>query len=173
MGKRHLHLAEQEIGQFRAAEAQTRAGRALKRLQASRLYGSRRALVDIQQITGAGENTIRQWTMAYRASGLAELRSKWHGKNANKLTDEQRQQIKQRLHHYRPVDLHLSAGEYWAVSDLRVAVERWFGVVYQDATSYQTLLHRSGFSYQRPTKGDRSRPGEVALAAFEAELEKK
>lgn len=173
MGKRQLELTEKEIGQFREAETRTRDVYELKRLQAMRLYGSGVRLVAIQKLVGAGESTIRQWAMAYRASGFAGLRSKWHGKNANKLTDEQREQIKQRLHQYRPVDLHLSTREYWTVSDLRVGVEQWFGVVYQDETSYQSLLHKSGFSYQRTTKVYRSRPSEAALAVFEAELEKK
>jgi transposase len=84
--------------------------------------------------------------MAYRAEGVAGLRSKGQGQNANKLTDQQRQQIRERLQQYGPVDLHLSTGEYWTVSDLGVAVAQWFGVVYADETSYQTLLHQSGFS---------------------------
>jgi transposase len=173
MGKRQLQLTEKENSQFREAEAQTRDVYELKRLQAIRLYGSGIGIAEIQEMVGAGESTIRQWAMAYRAAGLAGLRSKWHGKNANKLRDEEREQIKQRLHQYRPVDLHLSTREYWTVSDLRIAVEQWFGVIYRDETSYQILLHKSGFSYQRTTKIYRSRPGEVALANFEAELEKK
>ena len=135
MAKRQLQLTEEEIGQFRAAEARTRDVHDLKRLQAIRLSGTGLPLADIQDMTGAGESTIRQWAMAFRAEGLSGLRSKWHGKNANKLTDEQRQQIKQRLQQDRPVDLHLSAGEYWTVSDLRIAVKQWFGVVYRDETS--------------------------------------
>jgi transposase len=173
MGKRQLQLTEKETAAFRQAEAETRDVHELKRLQAIRLYGSAVPLEDIQDLVGAGESTIRQWAMAYRGSELAGLRSKWHGKNANKLTDAQREQIKQTLHTYRPVDLHLSTRDYWTVSDLRVAVEQWFGVVYRDETSYQVLLRKSGFSYQRTTKLYRSRPPEVALAAFEAELEKK
>lgn len=173
MAKRQLQLSEAEMGAFRQAEARTRDVQALKRLQAIRLYGSGVPLMDIRNLVDAGESTIRQWAMRYRAEGVSGLRSKWHGKNANKLTDEQREQIRQRLHQYRPLDLHLSAGAYWTVSDLRLAVKQWFGIVYADETSYQTLLHKSGFSYQRTTKVYRSRPSEVALAHFEAELEKK
>ena len=172
MAKRQLDLTVQEIGQFREAETWTRDVHELKRLEAIRLYGTGMPVRAIQDMTGAG-SPIRQWAMAYRAQGLAGLRSKWSGKNANKPTDAQRQQVKERLEQYRPVDLQLSGGEYWTVSDLRVAVEQWFGVVYQDETSYQTLLHKSGFSYQRTSKVYRSRPSEAALAEFEAELEKK
>lgn len=173
MAKRNLQLTEAEIAQFRQAEAQSADVRELKRLQAMRLYGSGVGLATIMELVGAGESTIRQWAMAYRAQGIGGLRSKWQGKNANKLTDQERQQIQERLHQYRPVELRLSEGLYWTVSDLRMAVEQWFGVVYQDETSYQTLLHQSGFSYQRTAKVYRSQPSAGQIAQFEAELEKK
>jgi transposase len=173
MGKRQLELTAAEIGAFRQAEAQTRDGHELKRLQAMRLYGSGVRLVEIMELVGAGESTIRQWAMAYRAAGSVGLRSKWQGNNAHKLTVAQRALVRERLRQYRPVDLHLSEAVYWTVSDLRVAVKTWFGVVYRDATSYQTLLHTSGLSYQRTAKVYRSQPGAAAIAEFEAELEKK
>jgi|FLYN01.1.fsa_nt_gi putative transposase len=173
MGKRQIDLTEAEIRQFRQAEAQMREGYELRRLQAIRLYGSGVRLAEIMDLVGAGASNIRQWAMTYRAEGIAGLRSKWQGQNANKLTAEQRAFVKARLQHYRPVDLQLSDGVYWTVSDLRVAVEQWFGVVYQDETSYQRLLHQSGLSYQRTAKVYRSKPSAVAVAQFEAELEKK
>jgi len=173
MAKRQIQLTEAENAQFRQAEAQTRDVHELKRLPAIRLYGSGVRLTAIMDVVGAGESPIRQWAMAYRAHGLDGLRSKWQGSNANKLTPEQRALLKARLHPYRPVDLHLSAGQYWTVSDLRVAVEGWFGVVYKDETSYQTLLHTSGFSYQRTAKVYRSQPSAADVAQFEADLEKK
>ena len=173
MGKRQIDLTEAEIMQFRQAEAQTRDGYELRRLQAIRLYGSGVRLADIMDVVGAGASSIRQWAMTYRAEGVGGLRSKWQGKNANKLTAEQRALVKAQLHQYRPVDLHLSEGVYWTVSDLRVAVEQWFAVVYKDETSYQSLLHQSGLSYQRSAKVYRSKPSAVAVAQFEAELEKK
>lgn len=130
-------------------------------------------LATIMDGVGAGESTIRPWAMTYRAQGIAGLRSKWQGNNADKLTGEQRVLVKERLQQYRPVDLRLSEVAYWTVSDLRVAVEAWFGVVYKDETSYHTLLHTSGFSYQRTAKVYRSRASAAAVAQFEAELEKK
>jgi transposase len=173
MAKRQLQLTKHEIGQLAAAEQSTSDPHARSRYQAMRLYGQGWGMQSIQEITQAGESTIRQWAMRYRAEGIEGLRSKWQGKNASKLTDEQRQQLRERLQEYRPVDYQLSGGVYWTVSDLRMAVQQWFGVVYADESSYQTLFHQSGFSYQRTTKVYRSRPSEAALAVFEAELEKK
>jgi transposase len=173
MGKRQIDLTEAEIMTFRQAEAQTRDGDELRRMQATRLYGSGVGLAEIMDIVGAGASSIRQWAMTYRAEGIGGLRSKWQGKNANKLSAEQRALVKARLHQYRPVDLHLSAGRYWTVNDLRVAVEQWFAVVYKDETSYQSLLHQSGLRYQRSAKINRSKPSAAEVAQFEAELEKK
>jgi len=73
---------------------------------------------------------------------------------------------------WSPKGQQVSAHEYWTVSDLKIGVERWFGVVYQSLESYYTLLHQSGFSLQRPAKVYRSRPNERAMADFEAALEK-
>lgn len=173
MGKRQIDLTEAEIGQFRQAEAQTRDGYELRRLQATRLSGSGVGLAEIMDRVGAGASSIRQWAMTDRGEGIAGLRSKWQGQNANKLTAEQRLLVKTRLYQYRPVGLHLSEGGYWTVSDLRVAVEQWFGVVYKDETSYQTLLHQSGLSDQRSAKVYRSKPSAAEVTQFEAELEKK
>jgi len=59
------------------------------------------------------------------------------------------------------------------VSDLQIALEGWYRVVYREGDSYQALLHESGFSYQRSAKVYRSKPGAAQVAQFEAELEKK
>ena len=50
--------------------------------------------------------------------------------NANKLTVEQRADLRQRLHQYRPRDLQISTGEFWMVSDLSTVVERWYGLAF-------------------------------------------
>lgn len=173
MAKRQLQLTEHEIGQLAAAEEQTDDKRARIRYQAMRLYGQGWAIRTIQEVTLAGESTIRQWAMAYRAEGLAGLESHWSGKNASKLTDEQRAQVKARLHQNSPADVGISQGQFWSVSDLQVAVFEWFGVTYQDKDSYQHLLRQCGFSYQRSAKVYRHRPSEADIAAFESALEKK
>ena len=66
-----------------------------------------------------------------------------------------------------------STVRYWTVSDLKGAVQQWYGVTYQDNDSYQQLFHRCGLSDQRAERVYRSRPSPADMAAFEAELEKK
>jgi transposase len=151
--------------------------RELKRLQAVRLYGTGESVETIQKLVGCGPASPRQWSIEYRGGGLAALKSHWAVGNANKLTDEQRQDLFQKLEQYSPEqviapDLRVERGSLWTVSDLQIVVEDWYGVTYGSPQSYRNLLHASGLSYQKAEKIYRSQPGAAQLAEFEAELEK-
>lgn len=99
------------------------------------------------------------------------------GGNRALLSDEQLQDVCQRLHQNRPEDVlgaeHVatSSGHYWTVSDLAVALQQWHGITYRSAGAYRKLLQRCGFSYQRAAKVFRSRRAEQ-VADFAEQLEK-
>lgn len=173
MAKREFDLGERAVHDLKRAEQATRNAAELRRLQAVRLYGTGIAIKVIVQVTQASERTVRRWVERYEQEGISGLGERREGGNNRKLTPEQRAELKAKLHHYRPLDLQISQGRYWTVSDLQTAVERWYGVVYKDGDSYQALLHESGFSFQRTAKVYRSQPSAAAVAQFEAELEKK
>ena len=173
MAKRRFELSEDEIRAFRRQEQHTRDVHELKRLQAVRLYGSGMSIADILKIVDTSESSIRQWAQHYRETGFEALRSKWQGNNAKKLSDDQRGDLRERLHQGGPARWQLSTGQFWTVSDLEVAVEQWYGVRYHSQRSYVTLMHDCGFSYQRAEKVYRSRSHDRDIAEFEVELEKK
>jgi transposase len=178
MAKRQFQLTEVEIAAFRQAEAQTRDVRELKRLQAVRLYGIGESVETIQKLVGCGPVSPAQWAMDYRRGGLEALKSRWAVGNANKLTDAQRQDLFEKLEQSSPDQviaptMRVARGTFWTVSDLQLVVEQWYGVTYRSETSYRTLLHASGLSYQKVDKVYRSQPGAVELADFEAALEKR
>jgi transposase len=173
MAKRQFELTEGEVRCFRQRERQTRDVHELKRLQAVRLYGTGRSIADILAIVDTSESSIRQWAQHYRETGFEALRSKWQGNNAKKLNDEQRADLRKRLHQGSPESWRISPGQFWTVSDLEVAVRQWYGVTYRSWRSYMNLMHECGFSYQRAEKRYRSRASERDIADFEAELEKK
>jgi transposase len=178
MAKRQFQLTEQEIAWFGQAEQQTRDVYELKRLQAVRLYGTGSAIRTIMNIVQCGESSVRQWVQRYKQTGLSGLQSQWQGSNANKLTAEQRANLKERLHSNRPdqviePEVRLSQGQFWTVSDMQIVVQRWYGVTYRSEDSYRHLLHASGFSYQRTEQVYRSRPTDLTVSDFEAQLEKK
>jgi transposase len=113
----------------------------------------------------------------YRRGGLAALKSRWAVGNAQKLSDEQRQDLFQKLEQYSPEqviapDVRVERGAFWTVSDLQIVVEDWYGVTYRSPQSYRNLLQQCGLSYQQVEKVYRSQPGAVQLADFEAALEK-
>ena len=95
-----------------------------------------------------------------------------------KLSRQQRAEIKQRLHQSSPKqvlapDIRIERGQFWTISDLRIAIKQWYGVVYKSDDSYRNLLDECDFSYQRTEQVYRSRPDEQTVADFEAKLEKK
>jgi transposase len=177
MAKRQFQLREDEIAAFRQAEGRTRDVHELKRLQAGRLYGMGERVETIQKLVGCGPVSPAQWAIDYRRGGLEALKSRWAVGNANKLTDEQRQDLREKLTLYTPEQViapgvRVERGAFWTVSDLQIVIQEWYGVTYRSDTSYRQLLHACGLSYQKVEKVYRSQPGAAQLADFEAELEK-
>lgn len=178
MAKRKFQLTDEERQAYEQAERQTRDVYELRRLQAVRLYGSAIATSEITRLTHASERRIREWAHKYGQHGLAGLKSQWQGENALKLSREQRADLRQRVQQYRPdqvlpVDVRISRGQFWTVSDLQIVVKAWYALEYSTRDSYRTLLHECGLSYQRTEKVYRSQPNAQTVANFEAELEKK
>jgi transposase len=178
MAQRQFSLSEQEVNQFQGLEDTTQKARELRRLQAVRMYGTGYTVEQIKEITGCSWRSLMDWCRAYRQSGLDGLYSKWQGDNALKLSREQRREVKEKLHQYRPDQVllpavRISQGEFWTVSDLKIALQQWYGVSYQSETSYRRLLHECRFSQQQTANQYRSRPNQLVVADFEAQLEKK
>ncbi len=178
MAKRKFTLTEKEVGQFKRRESTVEDVREIKRLQAVRLYGTGKATSEIIEMVGCSWRSLMDWCQAYRQNGLAGLKSKWQGQNAAKLSAKQRAEISERVNSYRPdqilpPELRSSRGEFWTISDLKVAVKYWYQASWRSESTYRLLIHECGFSYQRTEKQYRSRPNELRIADFEAELAKK
>lgn len=178
MATRKFTLSEQEIIEIQRSEDETRDGRTVKRLQAVRLYGSGQSVSVIQALVGCSWRALMDWCRAYRVQGLEGLKSQWRGDNARKLNREQRADLKARMTSYRPdqvlsAEVRISQGQFWTGSDLKVVVQRWYGVTYRSTTSYRTWLHECGLSQQQTESQYRSQPDALTIADFEATLEKK
>ena len=135
MAQRQFHLTQDEQQALRLAEEQTRDARELRHFQGVRLYGSGTRLHTILNLLGCGESTLREWIRKYQQSGIEGLHNGWDGKNANKLSEMQRADLRERLHASRPEEVlpaprRIDDGPFWTVNDLRLAVEIWYGVTY-------------------------------------------
>jgi len=178
MAKRRFKLTDKQQSELLQAYDQTNDTGEQRRVQAVRLYGEGWAVDDIRDITGCSERSLRRWCAWYEQGGLERLEDQRAGGNNARLTPEQRAEAIERVKTYRPdqllpADIRVSRGEFWTVSDLRIGLQRWYGLTWRSATSYRSLLHESRLSVQQVETTYRSRPNERAVADFEAQLEKK
>lgn len=180
MAKRQFELDDKQIQELRDYEHVSQRVSEAKRLQAVRLYGTGRALADIVDIVGCGASSVRIWAMQYTQFGINGVLSHYDksADNARKLTVTQEQDLWEKLHQYHPEDVLspdelYGLGQFWTVADVKTVLWRWYQVSYRDESSYRRLLQRCGFSYQKGEQVYKSRPSQVAVADFEAELEKK
>jgi transposase len=177
MAKRKFHLSETEERALLRAFVDCKDGPTRTRYQALRLYGQGYAIQEIARITGVCRSTLMDWCGKYRQGGIEALRDHRQGGNRALLSEEQLQNLKERLHTYYPDQLFGSmaasaGGQFWTVTDLARAIERWYGVRYARQGSYVQIFHRCGFSYQRTEQVYKSR-SEAQVYAFEDELSKK
>jgi transposase len=178
MAKREFKLTDEQRSELLQAYDQTNEVDVQRRVQAVRLYGEGWAVDDIRAITGCSERSLRRWSAWYEQDGLERLEDQRAGGNNARLTSEQRAEAIQQVKTYRPdqllpADIRVSRGEFWTVSDLQIGLKRWYGVTWRSATSYRTLLHECRLSVQQVETTYRSRPNELTVADFDAELEKK
>jgi transposase len=178
MAKRAFKLTNEQRSELLQAYEQANKVGMQRRVQAVRMYGEGWSVDDIRDITGCSERSLRRWCAWYEQGGLARLADQRVGGNNAKLSPEQRAEVIKRVKTYRPdqllpADVRVSQGEFWTVSDLQVGLQRWYGVTWRSATSYRNLLHESRLSVQQVETRYRSRPNELTVADFEAQLEKK
>jgi transposase len=177
MATRKFQLNKQEINELKRAYQQTRDGQTRTRYQAVRMYGQGYAVTEIGELTGCGYSSLMEWCRAYRKGGVEALVDKRRGGNRAKLKPGQITEIREYLHEYSPRTMFgpqasTATGQFWTVEDLAHLVEQKYGVSWDSRSSYHTLFHRCGFSYQRTEKVYKSH-SQRAVDEFEAELEKK
>lgn len=177
MSRQRYQLTEKQLKELQESYHNSTDAKLRTRCQAVRLYGQGRAVSEIIDIIGCSRTSLSEWWEKYRQQGVEGLRDHRLGGNSAKLSQEQIEDLKRRLHEYTPQELFGQAcvspdGQTWSIGDLQHAVETWYQVRYKSLSSYRELLKRCGFSYQRPAKLYRSR-NEQKVAEFEAELEKK
>lgn len=115
-------------------------------------------------------STIKLWTRLYREGGLTNLNPKPQPGNHRKLTNEQKNVIRNDLNDSTPNDLGYN-GCFWTVDILKKHVKKRFSVEFQSDRSYHALFRYGGFTFHRPTKKDR-RQDEAKVKEFEDELKK-
>lgn len=110
--------------------------------------------------------TVRSWLKSFKQSHLSSLFTKYRSNtNASKLTQEQKQEIKDVLSH-PPSDYGIPK-QFWQVKDLKRWIKAEYGVVYESDRSYHFLFKLSRFSWKLPDKFDVRRDDEQVEARLE------
>ena len=103
---------------------------------------------DLARILGYPKQTIHRWVSRYRAGGESALRSTKALGAAEKLTEKQTAWIAATLVSKNPAELQFPFA-LWTRDMVRELIKRRFGVS-MALTSVGNLLHRLGFTVQRP-----------------------
>lgn len=111
---------------------------------------------EIAKILRRDEGTVRDWLHAFVSRRMASIFHKYaHNTNANKLSKEQKEEIKQVLS--KPPSAVDIPKEFWTLPTLKEYVSGRFGVVYESDRSYHYLLEYAGMSWKLPSTFDQRR----------------
>jgi transposase len=114
-------------------------------LQAIVLAKQKKTAPDIAKNLGHSRRTVQQWVHDYNLGGIEGLADK-RGGNHRYLTEEQEQQLRERLNAGPiPEDGVCSL----RAADVRSIIQKEFGKVYKPSGIYD-LLHRLDYSYLCP-----------------------
>jgi transposase len=176
MSQRTFHLPSEEASMLQSAFLHCQDVHTKTRYQAVRLYGLGYAVAEIIDICACSRPSLMQWCRAYREGGVTALVDRRQGGNRARLSPLQIEAIQTQLHRYTPAQLLgrddcQGDGQFWSVAEVACLLQRDYGVVYQSATSYQALLAKCDFSYQKPSKQYKSR-NQTKVMEFEELLEK-
>ena len=177
MRTRSFRLTEEQAAELQAAFIHCQDAHTKTRYQAVRLYGLGHPVAQVTDICACSTRSLLHWRRAYQEGGLSALVDHRQGGNRAKLKPEQIEHLMNQLHQYTPAQLLgpeacVGEGQFWSVPEVACLLERDYGLTYQSATSYRTLLQKCELSYQRPAKVYKSR-SEAKVMAFEEQLEKK
>lgn len=127
-------------------------------------------LSDIADIVSRHENTVGVWMKEWEKQRMASIFTGHKGnQNANKLTKEQKEEIKEAL--LKPPSDYSIPKTFWDVPALKTYVQALFGIVFESVRSYHFLLSFCNLSFKYPDTFDFHRD-ETHIVERMAEIQK-
>jgi len=114
------------------------------------LYYDGREKSDIANIFGIDPHTVNEYIKSYKLNGLEALEPQQIPGAPEKLTEEQKAQLKDVIVNATPADVGFNSCMNWTASLALQWVKREFGVEYTNSGMTE-LMHRLNLSYTRPT----------------------
>lgn len=120
-----------------------------RRLAAAELFAHNVPHVEIAHRFGVTTTAVRTWHKRWLADGVDGLRSKGQPGYPPLLGEKQRSELVELLNR-GPKASGFDGG--WTLARVATVIRRRFAVVYRYPSAVATLLHRLGFSVQKPAR---------------------
>ena len=111
-------------------------------------------IVDVAQAVNASTSSVKRWRDAFAAEGAEGLDSAPHYQPPSRLTNKQQQRLIRTL--LRGARTSGYANELWTCPRVLEVIRKLFGVTYH-VDYVGTLLHKLGWSVQKPEQRARER----------------
>lgn len=126
-----------------------------RRLEAARLFEQGYTPADVRRKVGGTSAAVSQWHTTWTRGGLDALRSAGASGPTPKLTDEDKQVLKDDL--LAGARTHGFPTDTWRLSRIREHIRRRFGVTLGTTRIFHILTNELGFSCQKPERRSRER----------------
>jgi transposase len=110
--------------------------------------------VEVAEVVQASTSSVKRWRKAFDQAGSEGLNSTPHPGPRSRLTDKQKQQVTRIL--LRGARASGYANDLWTCSRVAELIRRQFGATYH-VDYVGTLLHKLGWSVQKPEQRARER----------------
>jgi transposase len=136
-----------------------------RRLRAARLLRESKTLTEVAKIVKSSVSSVKRWKDALDQGGQAALKAKPHPGRQPRLSFPQKERLLRTL--ARGASKAGFATDLWTCPRVAEVIRRTFGVTYH-VDYVGTLLHKLGWSPQKPEQRARERDDQ-AVAAWHRE----
>lgn len=150
MGRCEAMENKETIAEIEEQIKRTKDRRMYERLQTIRLRLMGVSVNQIALTLCRSDKTIRTYLSAYEKNGLDGLTMKRPPGKSDRLTNEQRDQLKQVIVSKVPADVGFTAKFNWTLQILADYIEREYGFGYS-LRGVSKLMERMNMSYTKPT----------------------
>ena len=145
-----MRSTPEELSAIKLAMEKEKLARVYKRYQALYLFLSGRTCKEISDLIGITSITVCNIHRAYKKGGLAVIPDKSKPGRPSRLTQDQRNELKQVILKQAPSDVGFLTSLTWTANLIGKYIQREYGCTYS-VRGITGMLARMGFSYIHPT----------------------
>jgi len=145
-----MRVSKEELQKVKSAMDNEKIVRYFKRYQSLYLYLSGMKCTDVAGIVGITKNSVSRIHQIYCKEGLSGIPDKTREGRPSRLTNEQKEQIKEMVLTKVPAEVGFPAEFNWTAGLVAKFIKREYGLNYS-IRGITGIFDRLGLSYTRPT----------------------